>query len=156
MNNDDVDVTDSENDDAEEEEDALSGEDEEGGYEEEADEDDDDDEEGSNVSDQQSDQSSIGNEQELGNVMFDTENISTQPSFTSYSDTGSKGSMRNQSRDEGKTNEDKPDEYEYDTSDEEDIRNTTGNVPKKWLVILENVVIGFRDTKNIYLIGKQP
>lgn len=26
----------------------------------------------------------------------------------------------------------KVDEYEYDTSDEEDIRNTVGNVPKKW------------------------
>lgn len=25
-----------------------------------------------------------------------------------------------------------PDEYEYDTSDEEDIRNTVGNIPKNW------------------------
>ena len=24
------------------------------------------------------------------------------------------------------------DEYEYDSSDEEDIRNTTGNIPMKW------------------------
>lgn len=27
---------------------------------------------------------------------------------------------------------DKPNEYEYDSSDEEDIRNTVGNIPMNW------------------------
>lgn len=34
----------------------------------------------------------------------------------------------------------KPDEYDHDTSDEEDIRNTTGNVPKHWLILVLDVL----------------
>lgn len=116
INNDDVDETDSEND-ADEEDESWADEE----VDDEESEEDEDDEGGAD-----SEASSVGakedDEQELGHVMFDTEDMSSQPSFSSM-----RGNNANIEQDE----------YEYDTSDEEDIRNTTGNVPKKWLVFID-------------------
>lgn len=119
MSNEDVDSSDSENENENEE---LDDVDEENYDEDDEDDGDDDEEEGSGTD---GDGDAGEEEEELGTVTLATEDKASQPSFISrYS--------KDSPNDAEPRKVNQKDEYEYDTSDEEDIRNTTGNIPMKW------------------------
>lgn len=132
MSNEDVDTTDSENEN--EEVDDVDDDDEEDN--DEGEEDDDDDEEEDEYESPEEDEGQQEDEEELGTVTLATEDMASQPSFLSRNskDDGNEESDIDSEDvgDEVKVQIKEKDEYEYDTSDEEDIRNTTGNIPMKW------------------------
>ncbi|XP_041375596.1 ribosome biogenesis protein bop1-like [Gigantopelta aegis] len=118
-------VPNSESDDEEESDSSDSSESEYSGLEEEPDTSDDEDSD----SKMPSDSDSSGNESSES----DTATYSLKQTDSKTGSAKQKKGLKTEANtNEGQTSEEKPDEYEHDSSDEEDVRNTVGNIPLEW------------------------